>query len=186
MNLQFILDKIKSKVASMTRFRSTILERPIVSRFGTTCVLTGLLALLTIFCLIANGNQGEALIESAGHGNLKQIRQLPEKGSDATPQDNIIGLQTAQTDTASPVLTPACEPVPPKKPSSTLPVSFYRLRIKYSTTSDWTRLTIKNPANVLTLRVMSVSGKPSHFRALRFIWPSNNLSKQPRQGKLSV
>ena len=37
-------------------------------------------------------------------------------------------------------------------------VSFYRLRIDYSTTSDWTTLDIENTANILTLRLMGVKG----------------------------
>jgi len=44
-------------------------------------------------------------------------------------------------------------------------VSFYRLRIDYSTTSDWTTLDIESAANILTLRLMSVKGAPTNADA---------------------
>ena len=40
-------------------------------------------------------------------------------------------------------------------------VSFYRVRIEYSTTSDWTTLEIENPEQVLSLRRMSLRGSPA-------------------------
>ncbi len=154
-----------------------------MNRFGIARVLTGLLTLLTIFCPIAYGNQGEALIDPAGGGDLKHIHQLLEKGSEVTPQDNPIGLQTIQTDTVSPVLKPAGNSFRTKTPVSPLPDSFYRLRIKYATTSDWTTLTIKNSKNILTLRTMAVHGKPDLVQTSphRFVLSQSLDAAQARQ-----
>ncbi len=44
-------------------------------------------------------------------------------------------------------------------------ISFYRLRIKYSTTSDRAALIVKNPAKILTARVISVNGNPNRVQA---------------------
>jgi hypothetical protein len=41
-------------------------------------------------------------------------------------------------------------------------VSFYRLRLEYSTTSDWSTLEIRNPANVLSIRRVAVDGTPTN------------------------
>jgi uncharacterized protein (TIGR03437 family) len=40
-------------------------------------------------------------------------------------------------------------------------VSFYRLRIEYSTTSDWTTLQLRNPASVYTVRLVSTENQPA-------------------------
>jgi len=40
-------------------------------------------------------------------------------------------------------------------------VSYYRIRIEYSTTSDWTTLELENPEHVLSVRRMSVRGNPT-------------------------
>ncbi len=40
-------------------------------------------------------------------------------------------------------------------------VTFYRVRIEFSTTSDWTTLEIENPDHVLSVRRMSVRGAPT-------------------------
>jgi len=40
-------------------------------------------------------------------------------------------------------------------------VSFYPIRIEYSTTSDWTTLEIENPDHILTARRISVRGNPT-------------------------
>jgi len=59
----------------------------------------------------------------------------------------------------SPILTPS--PAPP--PQRT--VNFYRLRLEFSTTSDWSDLTLEDPQHVLTARLMEVHGEPSHVDA---------------------
>jgi hypothetical protein len=41
-------------------------------------------------------------------------------------------------------------------------VSFYRLRLEYSTTSDWSTLEIRNPASVLSIRRVAVDGTPTN------------------------
>jgi hypothetical protein len=44
------------------------------------------------------------------------------------------------------------------------PVSFYRLRVELSTTSDWTSLEISNPDAILAARLISTSGTPKFSR----------------------
>lgn len=41
-------------------------------------------------------------------------------------------------------------------------LTYYRLRIEFSTTSDWTTLTFENPDSLLAMRVISVEGDPTH------------------------
>lgn len=68
----------------------------------------------------------------------------------------------APTPTSPPAFTPTTTPTP----LPPITVSFYRLRIEYSTTSDWTDLILENPAHVLTARLMDVHGDPSNIKAL--------------------
>jgi hypothetical protein len=63
------------------------------------------------------------------------------------------------TNTSTPTLLPTNTPLPP------LTVSFYRLRIEYSTTSDWTTLDLDKATNILTARLITISGNPSNFEA---------------------
>jgi hypothetical protein len=44
-------------------------------------------------------------------------------------------------------------------------VPFYRLRIRFATTSDWTTLAFENPENILTMRVVSVQSDPEEIQA---------------------
>jgi len=44
-------------------------------------------------------------------------------------------------------------------------VSFYRVRIEYSTTSDWSTLEIENPEHILSLRRMGLRGNPARASA---------------------
>jgi glycosyl hydrolase family 99 len=60
----------------------------------------------------------------------------------------------------SPVLL-AVEPTEGACPGNTLP--FYRLRVEYTTSSDWSRLQIENPEGVLTARVMTLNGTPKWY-----------------------
>jgi hypothetical protein len=46
-----------------------------------------------------------------------------------------------------------------------LAVSFYRVRIEYSTTSDWTTLDLENPTNILSIRTIGISGNPTNAGA---------------------
>jgi hypothetical protein len=50
-------------------------------------------------------------------------------------------------------------------PQGVKTISYYRLRVEFSSTADWTDLTLNNPENVLTMRVMSTSGGPSKVDA---------------------
>ncbi len=49
--------------------------------------------------------------------------------------------------------------------AATFPVTFHRLRIEYSTTSDWTTLDLENPEGILTVRAMEVKGAPTNSDA---------------------
>lgn len=51
--------------------------------------------------------------------------------------------------------------VPAQTERPPVQVSFYRLRLEYSTTSDWSTLEIKNPASVLSIRRVAVDGTPT-------------------------
>lgn len=44
-------------------------------------------------------------------------------------------------------------------------VSYYRLRVEYSTTSDWTTLKLKNTGGVYTVRLISTRGQPTRAGA---------------------
>ena len=67
----------------------------------------------------------------------------------------------------TPTSSPTRSPTPTPTPLPPITVSFYRLRIEYSTTSDWTDLTLQNPVHVLTLRLMDVHGDPTHVDTRR-------------------
>jgi hypothetical protein len=72
-------------------------------------------------------------------------------------------LGTPRT-TPIPAETATGAPPPTARPSATAPpvtITFHRLRIKFSTTSDWTRLELLNPESARTLRLMDSSGDPT-------------------------
>jgi hypothetical protein len=46
---------------------------------------------------------------------------------------------------------------------SSQPVSYYRLQVDYSSSSDWSSITLQNPDNVLTIRSVSQSGNFSRL-----------------------
>lgn len=52
---------------------------------------------------------------------------------------------------------------PPASPPIT--VSFYRLRIEYSTTCDWTTLDLPNSTNILSVRLITIDGEPTNIEA---------------------
>lgn len=73
---------------------------------------------------------------------------------------------TTPTNTATPTTTPTPTPLPTNTPLPPLTVSFYRLRIEYSTTSDWTTLDLDNATNIiLTGRLITIAGNPRNFEA---------------------
>lgn len=70
----------------------------------------------------------------------------------------------APTATVTPTRPPTATPiVAPTNPP--VQVAFYRLRIEYTSTTDWTTLEILNPETVLTARLLSTSGSPEHAYA---------------------
>src|SRR5512140_1406982 len=44
-------------------------------------------------------------------------------------------------------------------------VAFHRLRLEYTTTSDWTTLDVLNPADILSSRLMETLGQPTRASA---------------------
>lgn len=85
---------------------------------------------------------------------------LPTEVGTAMPSDTPTSAPPA-TATPRPTNTPTATPTP--RPPLT--VSFYRLRIEYSTTSDWTDLYLGDPDNILTVRLMGTRGNPAHIAA---------------------
>lgn len=77
---------------------------------------------------------------------------LPAAAAALTPS-----LTTPPIPTTS--VQPSQTPLPPDV------VAFYRLRIEFSTTSDWSTLELLNPASVLSARVMSTHGDPVNLEA---------------------
>jgi hypothetical protein len=75
------------------------------------------------------------------------------------------------TDTGQPILPPATATASLVAPTSTLPptfdepVSFYRLRIELTTSSDWTTLELLNTENVLTVRQLNTVWAPDDATA---------------------
>lgn len=75
-------------------------------------------------------------------------------------------LPLPAVDTLTPTCTLAAPPAPmaSARPSQTPQplgvVIFYRLRIEFSTTSDWSTLELLNPSGILTARAMSSYGDP--------------------------
>ena len=78
----------------------------------------------------------------------------------ATPTDS-----PTPTPTATPTSEPTRTPAPTPTPLPPLNVSFYRLRVEYSTTSDWTDLHIQNPTGILTMRLMGLDGNPTRVES---------------------
>ncbi len=67
------------------------------------------------------------------------------------------------TSTAVSTNTPAPTPTATSYPPGT--VAFYRLQIKFETTSDWSTLELLIPENVLAVRTMDVSGRLASYQA---------------------
>ncbi len=65
----------------------------------------------------------------------------------------------APTSTYTPVPTSTVTPYPPDV------LAFYRLGIKYQTTSDWSTLDLLTPEAVLALRTMDVNGNPTSYQS---------------------
>ncbi|MGO9121841.1 MAG: endo-1,3-alpha-glucanase family glycosylhydrolase [Desulfomonilaceae bacterium] len=114
-----------------------------------------LVALVTIFSLPVYGDHDE-VFTNAGYQS-QDLQSLVTEGVQGASGDNIIGLAKDGTDEAG-----SSSLGSPKGPRR---VSFYRLRVQCVSTSNWMRLSVKNPDKILSLRVMSVVGKPNHFRA---------------------
>ena len=64
-------------------------------------------------------------------------------------------LVSTAANTAEPTLTS----LPPNM------VSYYRIRVEYATTSDWSTLELTTPDHVLALRTMQVNGEPTGYEA---------------------
>jgi hypothetical protein len=53
----------------------------------------------------------------------------------------------------------------PRPEQATGSISFYRIRVEYATTSDWSTLALLDPKTVLALRLMETLGEPSFAHA---------------------
>lgn len=87
---------------------------------------------------------------------------VPTRDSSPSPD---INAAVTLTNVPAPTNTATRIPLATNTPPPPLSVSFYRLRIEYSTASDWSTLDFQNPANILTLRLNAVNGKPTNVAA---------------------
>ncbi|MCL4528693.1 MAG: glycoside hydrolase family 99-like domain-containing protein [Chloroflexi bacterium] len=76
---------------------------------------------------------------------------------------NIPASETPTSIIPSTTYTP--EPTPTATPYPANTVAFYRLQIKYETTSDWSTLDLLTPENILAVRTMNVSGTLTSYQA---------------------
>ncbi len=67
---------------------------------------------------------------------------------------------TASATLPAPTATDTLEPtsVPSPRPAETM--AYYRIRVEYATTSDWSTLELLNPEDLLAVRTMEVLGEP--------------------------
>jgi hypothetical protein len=76
--------------------------------------------------------------------------------SSATPPNHTV---TIPIPTATSTTTPTVTPPP------TETVTYYRIRIEYVTTSDWSRFYLSAPEQVLTIRTIKVDGETTYLEA---------------------
>ena len=84
------------------------------------------------------------------------VQSMPT--SSATPPDPTVTVPiptSTSTTTPKPTLTPP----PPET------VTYYRIRVEYVTTSDWSRFYLSAPEQVLTIRTIKVDGETTYFEA---------------------
>ena len=74
-----------------------------------------------------------------------------------TPADSTPTASQSPSTTPTATITPSPTPRPP------ITVRFYRLRLVYSTTSDWSSLELLDPDGVLSVRTMEVHGEPENY-----------------------
>lgn len=92
---------------------------------------------------------------------------LPAVGTPAPAGETAV--MTTPTDTpqstltTSPAATETAEPSPTPYPPEI--VRFYRLRIEFTTTSDWSTLELLTPDYVLTIKEVELSGSPTYHEA---------------------
>lgn len=75
--------------------------------------------------------------------------------SSVPPTSNIALTIPASTETSIPTITP----LPPDT------VAYYRIRVEYATTSDWSTLELTTPDPVLAMKTVQVNGEPSGYAA---------------------
>jgi hypothetical protein len=84
---------------------------------------------------------------------------------------------TALPSTNTPTLFPTITALPP------VTISFYHLRIEYTSTSDWATLEFRDPEAILTTQVVSVTGTPTTAEAssasIQLLRPFEALSSEP-------
>ncbi len=64
-----------------------------------------------------------------------------------------------------PLPTSTSTSIPTFTPSPPEPVSYYRIRVEYSTTSDWSGLEPSTTENILAVKTIEVSGQPVNLEA---------------------
>jgi hypothetical protein len=69
------------------------------------------------------------------------------------------------TPTSNPTPIPAATHAPTSTPFPESSIAYYRLRLEYSTSSDWATLEFEGHANILSMRVMETSGDPTQVNA---------------------
>jgi Glycosyl hydrolase family 99 len=74
-------------------------------------------------------------------------------------------LPTSTATLLSPTSTSTTVPSPTLTPPPPETVTYYRIRVEYVTTSDWSRLYLSAPEQVLSIRTIKVNGETTYFEA---------------------
>ena len=88
-----------------------------------------------------------------------------------------IPTATLRTPTPTSTTIPTLTPPPPET------VTYYRLRVEYTTTSDWSRLYLSMPEQVLSIRTVKVNGEPTYLEAGADDLGLNQLLHEAESGK---
>jgi hypothetical protein len=95
----------------------------------------------------------------------------------------IIASSTAKPTNAPILLTNTPTLIPTNTPLPPVTISFYRLRIEYTSTSDWATVEFQEPDAILTTRVVSITGTPTTADAsstsVQLLRPLEALNSEP-------
>jgi hypothetical protein len=100
------------------------------------------------------------------------VQSTPTSGATHPKPTATVSIPTS-TSTTIPTLTPP----PPET------VTYYRIRVEYATTSDWSRLYLSAPEQVLSIRTINVDGETTYFEAAVEQLGLNQLLAEAEAGK---